>query len=117
MHGRRRPPLSDFMRNRRAPRYRDGGVSIGHGAPRTGDARLPTAAGFWPSLRAASTPILGHLQDPFSEGSWNRRGLVIGHVQSGKTANYTGVIAKAADAGYKLIIVSAGIHSKPSVSN
>ena len=55
--------------------------------------------------------ILGQLQDPTSEGSWNRRGLVIGHVQSGKTANYMGVIAKAADAGYKFIIVIAGIHN------
>jgi hypothetical protein len=63
------------------------------------------------SLSDVGTKILGHLQDPTSEGSWNRRGLVIGHVQSGKTANYTGVIAKAADAGYKFIIVSAGIHS------
>ena len=55
--------------------------------------------------------ILGLLQDPTSEGAWNRRGLVIGNVQSGKTANYMGVIAKAADAGYKFIIVIAGIHN------
>lgn len=63
------------------------------------------------SLSDVGTRILGHLQDPTSEGSWNRRGLVIGHVQSGKTANYMGVIAKAADAGYKFIIVIAGIHN------
>lgn len=55
--------------------------------------------------------ILGLLQDPTDEGAWNRRGLVIGHVQSGKTANYLGVVAKAADAGYKFIIVIAGIHN------
>ena len=36
--------------------------------------------------------------------------MVVGHVQSGKTANYTGLICKAADAGYKLIIVLAGVH-------
>ena len=70
----------------------------------------------WPptvvqSLSDVGTRILGHLQDPTSEGSWDRRGLVIGHVQSGKTANYLGVIAKAADAGYKFIIVIAGIHN------
>ena len=35
-------------------------------------------------------------------------GLVLGYVQSGKTANFTGVIAKAADAGYRLVIVLAG---------
>lgn len=63
------------------------------------------------SLSDVGNRILGHLQDPVSEGSWNRRGLVIGHVQSGKTANYIGLVAKAADAGYKFIIVIAGIHN------
>ncbi|MEO9470090.1 MULTISPECIES: Z1 domain-containing protein [Sphingomonadales] len=63
------------------------------------------------SLSDVAAKILGHLQDPKSEGSWDRRGLVIGHVQSGKTANYMGVIARAADAGYKFIIVIAGIHN------
>ena len=70
----------------------------------------------WPptvvqSLSDVSKKILGHLQDPLSEGSWDRRGLVIGHVQSGKTANYIGLMARAADAGYKFIIVIAGIHN------
>ena len=37
--------------------------------------------------------------------------MVVGHVQSGKTANYTGLICKAADAGYRLIVVIAGIHN------
>jgi hypothetical protein len=55
--------------------------------------------------------ILGLLQNPEKEGRWDRRGMVVGHVQSGKTANYTGVICKAADAGYRLIIVIAGIHN------
>ncbi len=63
------------------------------------------------SLSDVGTKILGHLQDPASEGRWDRRGLVIGHVQSGKTSNYLGLIAKAADAGYKFIIVIAGIHN------
>lgn len=62
-------------------------------------------------LNDDGSKILGLLQDPTSEGEWKRRGLVIGHVQSGKTANYLGVIAKAADAGYKFIIVIAGIHN------
>lgn len=53
--------------------------------------------------------ILDHLEDPHKDGSWERRGLVVGHVQSGKTANYIGVIAKAADAGYKVIIVLGGL--------
>jgi hypothetical protein len=40
-----------------------------------------------------------------------KKGLVVGQVQSGKTSNYTGLICKAADTGYKLIIVLAGIHN------
>lgn len=56
--------------------------------------------------------IVGFLQDPSMEGSWSRIGLVMGQVQSGKTSNYTGVIGKAADAGYKLIIVIAGVNNK-----
>jgi hypothetical protein len=55
--------------------------------------------------------ILGYLENPRRTGSWDRRGMVVGQVQSGKTANYTGLICKAADAGYKLIIVLAGIHN------
>lgn len=63
------------------------------------------------SLSDVGTIILGHLQDPTSPGAWDRRGLVIGHVQSGKTANYLGLVAKAADTGYKFIIVIAGVHN------
>jgi hypothetical protein len=35
--------------------------------------------------------------------------MVMGHVQSGKTTNYSALICKAADAGYKFIILLAGI--------
>lgn len=56
--------------------------------------------------------ILGLLENPKKEGKWDRRGMVVGHVQSGKTANYVGLINKAADAGYKVIIVIAGIQNK-----
>jgi hypothetical protein len=55
--------------------------------------------------------ILDRLADPNDHDEFDKRGLVVGHVQSGKTSNYIGLIAKAADAGYKLIIVLAGIHS------
>ncbi len=40
-----------------------------------------------------------------------KKGLVVGQVQSGKTANYTGLICKAADVGFNFIIVLAGIHN------
>lgn len=46
--------------------------------------------------------------DPEAEGSWHRKGLVIGSVQSGKTSNIVGLLNKAADAGYKLFIVIGG---------
>ena len=55
--------------------------------------------------------VLDRLGDPRNTSSWSRRGMVVGHVQSGKTANYTGLICKAADAGYRLIVVIAGIHN------
>lgn len=55
--------------------------------------------------------ILGRLGNPNLQEEWDRRGMVVGHVQSGKTGNYTGLICKAADAGYRLIVVIAGIHN------
>jgi hypothetical protein len=60
------------------------------------------------ALDRLTDKIVDHLEDPQKEGSWARKGLVVGHVQSGKTANYTGLVCKAADAGYKVIIVLAG---------
>jgi len=63
------------------------------------------------SLNQVTDNILGMLEDPLRNGTWDRRGLVVGHVQSGKTGNYTGLICKAADAGYKIIIVLAGLHN------
>lgn len=55
--------------------------------------------------------VLDRLGNPRNTSPWSRRGMVVGHVQSGKTANYTGLICKAADAGYRLIVVIAGIHN------
>ncbi len=63
------------------------------------------------TLDLATDQILGRLGNPNKETAWDRRGMVVGHVQSGKTANYAGLICKAADAGYRLIIVIAGIHN------
>ncbi len=53
---------------------------------------------------------LDALFDPTQKIQIDKRGMVVGQVQSGKTANYTGLICKAADAGFKMIIVLAGIH-------
>jgi hypothetical protein len=81
---------------------------------------------FWPRLRekleagglrevvdevdTASTKVVAHLADPHIR-NLKKRGLVVGYVQSGKTANYTAVMAKAADAGYQLFIVLSGLHN------
>lgn len=54
--------------------------------------------------------ILSLLGDPRDNAAWYRRGLVVGDVQFGKTSNYSALACKAADAGYKFIIVLAGVH-------
>lgn len=56
------------------------------------------------SLRIISKTI------PVGRPDFQCRGLVVGYVQSGKTANFTAVAARAADVGYRLIIVLSGIH-------
>ncbi|SKB73596.1 Z1 domain-containing protein [Arthrobacter sp. 49Tsu3.1M3] len=52
--------------------------------------------------------ILDLVGDPHREGAWNRVGLVLGDVQSGKTGTYLGLFNKAIDAGYRLIVVLGG---------
>ncbi|MEV5053677.1 Z1 domain-containing protein [Arthrobacter sp. LAR12-1-1.1] len=52
--------------------------------------------------------VLDLAGNPQKPGRWNRRGLIIGDVQSGKTQNYLALINKAADAGYRLIIILSG---------
>lgn len=98
----------------------------------TGDAPLlPWYIGpddesmFWPKLIEAleeanwdadaielvdnsSTKVVAHLANPAFD-SFDTRGLVLGHIQSGKTTNFTAVISKAADAGYRLFIVLSGV--------
>ncbi|MFD9906754.1 Z1 domain-containing protein [Streptomyces sp. NPDC059063] len=62
------------------------------------------------NLDDSSTRIVSLLNHP-KEKAFSTRGLVVGYVQSGKTTNFTSVMAKAADRGYKLFIVLAGIHN------
>jgi len=63
------------------------------------------------SIFEKNEKILDYLENPYREGKWIKKGLVMGYVQSGKTANYISLINKAADTGYKLIILIAGIHN------
>jgi hypothetical protein len=79
---------------------------------------------FWPAVQAefvgdlgksavsgidsASTRVLSSMRAP-GVPEFATRGLVLGYVQSGKTTNFISVIAKAADAGYRIFIVLSGI--------
>lgn len=76
---------------------------------------LETEKGFSDSvlnqLDRLTDRTLDGLFDPSENVIISKYGLVVGQVQSGKTANYTGLICKGADAGFNLIIVLAGIHN------
>lgn len=61
-------------------------------------------------INESTHDIVSRMADPSVPGA-KKKGLVVGYVQSGKTANYSGVISKAADAGYQLVIVLAGMHN------
>lgn len=61
------------------------------------------------SLDQMSDIILDHTANPKNEKYFHVRGLVMGDIQSGKTANYTALVNKAIDTGYKIIIILAGL--------
>ncbi|MDU9041951.1 Z1 domain-containing protein [Pseudomonas corrugata] len=63
------------------------------------------------SIDESSSEVVSLLANPTNEG-FRHRGLVVGYVQSGKTANMTAVIAKAVDAGYNLIVLLGGVTNK-----
>ena len=61
-------------------------------------------------LDRLTNEILDNLYDPTMEGyEISKKGLVVGQVQSGKTSNFTGLVCKAVDSGFNVIIVFAGI--------
>ena len=65
------------------------------------------------SLDESTNRILGMLEDPRPGGppTFRVRGLVVGYMQSGKTANFSALIAKSVDAGYRIVIVLSGLHN------
>lgn len=90
--------------------------------PRPTDFHWPAVESFmlngkkWPrtdvdSIGQAANEVVSLLENP-AQKQFSCRGLVVGHVQSGKTANMTAVIAKALDAGYDTVIVLAGLTNK-----
>ncbi len=93
--------------------------------PRESDLHWPAVKSYllnekkWPepdvaSIDDASNEVVSLLENPRdpAKPQFSCRGLVVGHVQSGKTANMTAVIAKALDAGYNTVIVLAGLTNK-----
>lgn len=111
----------------------DDGSVLAPAGPRTWFGDYDPANGYhWPRLRSwlldergwslsmldsldrSSDSVLSHLEDPRTSGpsAFRVTGLVVGRVQSGKTANYTALIAKAVDAGYRLIVVMTGMHNQ-----
>ena len=90
--------------------------------PRPSDLHWPAVRAFflstkdWPDkninrIDKASSEIVSLMENP-AKSQFSCRGLVVGHVQSGKTANMTAVAAKALDAGYDTVIVLAGLTNK-----
>lgn len=77
---------------------------------------LLTDKGFSPKVVNTMDDVLDTLTDllgdPTRKITYKRRGLIIGDVQSGKTANYTGLICKAVDAGYKVVVLLTGTIEK-----
>lgn len=90
----RRPEIDFFYWNRLQRYYLEKGILP------------PNVVG---TLDTDTDEILDYSGNPALEGPWKRRGMVMGHVQSGKTTNYSTLICKAADAGYRVIILLAGI--------
>lgn len=66
-------------------------------------------AGIVATLDEDTDNILNECGNPASQSGWRIQGLVMGDVQSGKTASYCGLISKAADAGYKIIVLLTGM--------
>lgn len=61
------------------------------------------------TLDSQTDDVVELLGDPMQvDGTWPRRGLLMGEVQSGKTATYLGILNKALDYGYKVIVVIGG---------
>lgn len=60
------------------------------------------------AIDEVSDRIVDLAGDPNVIGTLHRRGLLLGDIQSGKTSNYIAVMNKAADVGYKVIILLTG---------
>jgi hypothetical protein len=115
--GRTQPPVPNVLSRPggRRPWFREWDPSAGYYWPRQRRylIQLGRTTPELESLDNATDLILSHLEDPRPSGpaAFRVQGLIVGHIQSGKTANFSALTAKAADVGYKLVIVLSGIHN------
>lgn len=110
----------------REERGRAGNTSTGQDIREMGWYPGPSADGVWTQLKermifsgleaaidginSSTSAIVASIAEPYVHSD-RRLGLVIGNVQSGKTANFSAVIAKALDEGYRFVLVLSGIHN------
>ena len=121
--------LLDEMRSRHDVLIESGATLVAPGFEKWFDAarRRETAWFYWDRYRdllareGFAGPVLAAMNektnrvielcgDPLSMEPFDRRGMVMGDVQAGKTGNYTALVSKAADVGYRVIVIIAGIH-------
>ena len=77
-------------------------------------AQLGKPKGSWDrdaitTLNLSTDDVIARLADPTQKEIYQTKGLVMGYVQSGKTSHFSGLIAKAVDSGYRLVVVLAGM--------
>ncbi|WP_077045959.1 Z1 domain-containing protein [Pseudomonas sp. KK4] len=89
-----RPELDSYYWNRLRKYYLETGILPSH---------------VLATLDSDTDEILDRCGNPKDESYGAIRGMVMGNVQSGKTTNYSALICKAADAGYRVIVLLAGI--------
>ena len=63
------------------------------------------------TMKEDSLDIIRMLGNPKNPSPLHRKGLLIGDIQSGKTANYIAIMNRAIDVGYNVIILLAGMTS------
>ena len=72
-------------------------------------ADSPMSSAVIQAIDEDTSEILSWCGNPDDDFDWKRTGLVMGHVQSGKTTNFSALINKAFDAGYNHVVVLAGL--------
>lgn len=72
------------------------------------DEEPPLSKSAVETISETSAELVRLLPKPSAVSEFHIQGLVVGHIQSGKTANMAALIARAVDEGYKLFIILGG---------